>query len=131
MITIWLKNTFVEKTFSETMTVIFLEEKHKAEVKVAISQAVMKNKTKQNKTSTHRLFVLLPAVVVCRHGDAGIAQTRLLGQDHLGHCGHVDDVGAPLAEHQALCPRREAGPLDTQHGAPRVALDAEGAGHLH
>lgn len=54
--------------------------------------------------ATHRLLVLHPTVIVSRHGNAGIAQARLLGEDHLWHRGHVDDVGAPLAEHQAFGP---------------------------
>lgn len=86
---------------------------------------------KQKRSVTNRLFVLLPAVVVCRHGNAGVAKARLLGQHHLWHRGHVDDVGAPLAEHQALCSGGKARTLDRQHGTSRVTLDAQTARHLH
>lgn len=75
--------------------------------------------------------MLLPTVVVCCHGDAGIAQAGLLGEDHLWHSGHVDDVSAPLAEHQALGPRGEAGTLDAQHGPSHMALDPKAPRHLH
>ena len=75
--------------------------------------------------------MFLPTVIVCCHGDAGIAQAGLLGEDHLWHSGHVDDVGTPLAEHQALSPRWEAGPLDCQHSPSHMALNPQGPRHLH
>lgn len=89
-----------------------------------------KNVCSDLQPDTHRLLVFLPTVVVCCHGDAGIAQAGLLGQDHLWHSGHIDDVSAPLAEHQALCPRGKAGPLDAQHGPSHMALDPQAPRHL-
>lgn len=83
------------------------------------------------KHATNRLFVFLPTVIVCCHGNAGIAQARLLRQDHLWHSGHIDDVGTPLAEHQALRPRGEPWPLDSKHSPSHVALDPQAARHLH
>lgn len=74
--------------------------------------------------------MLLPTVVVCCHGDAGIAQACLLGKDDLWNSGHIDDISAPLTEHQTLCPRGESGPLDAQHGSSGVALDPQAPRHL-
>ena len=80
---------------------------------------------------THRFLMFLPTVIVCCHGDAGIAHAGLLGEGHLGHSGHVDDVSAPLSEHQALGSRGKAGPLDSQHGPSHVTLNAQTPRHLH
>lgn len=74
--------------------------------------------------------MLLPAVVVGGHGYAGVAKARLLGEDHLGHAGHVNNVGPPLAEHQALGARGEARALDGEHRTLRVALHPQAARHL-
>lgn len=81
--------------------------------------------------ATHCLFVFLPTIVVCCHCDAGVAQAGLFGEDNLRHGGHVDDVSAPLSEHQALCPRGEAGSFDGQHGSSYVTLDTQTTRHLH
>lgn len=81
--------------------------------------------------ATHCFLVLLPTVIVCCHGNAGIAQASLLGEDRLWHGGHIDDVSTPLAEHQALCPRRKPRPLDSQHGPSHMTFDPQTPRHLH
>lgn len=89
-----------------------------------------KNTRQDLLSATHCLLMLLPTVIVCCHGNAGIAQASLLGKDDLWNSGHVDNISAPLAEHQTLSPRGEPGPLDTQHGSSGVALDPQAPRHL-
>lgn len=74
--------------------------------------------------------MLLPTVIVCCHGNAGVTQACFFGKDHLWHGGHVDDIGAPLAEHQALGPRGEARPLDGQHGPSVMTFHPQTPSHF-
>ncbi|VCX41022.1 unnamed protein product, partial [Gulo gulo] len=65
--------------------------------------------------STYRFLVLLPAVIICRHGDTCIANPSLLSENHLWNCGHVDNICPPGAEHEAFCPGAKARSLDCDH----------------
>lgn len=64
----------------------------------------------------------MPSVVVGDNGERGVGESSLLGQNDLGHIGHVDDIEAPLVEELGLTTTRETWALNGNTAALGVEM---------
>ena len=63
------------------------------------------------------IVIVMPAIIIGDHGNASIANLGFTRQLGFGHIGHANDIAAPRAIHETLCPGGKLRPLHGQIGA--------------